>query len=223
MKIRLEKYNPIWRQSFEQVKDELAGVLGFVRPIIEHIGSTSVEGLSAKPIIDILVGLDSENDLDKITQPLMDGGYVYYEKYNEMMPYRRFFTKHKVDLREFLLPVLIGKDDNAPSDSLEHNSRLAHIHALPFDSEHWIRHIAFRDYLRTHVDVREAYQKLKEQLSTREWKDGNEYNEEKDDFIKQKEKEAIEWYHTVADGYHTAKLINEKEAFGKNINQGVKD
>lgn len=194
MKIKFEKYNPLWKQTFGQLKDELTGVIGFVRPVIEHIGSTSVEGLSAKPIIDILVGLDSENDLDKITQPLMDRGYVYYEKYNEMMPYLRFFTKHKVDLREFLLPVLIGKDDNIPGDSLEHNYRLAHIHALPFDSEHWIRHIAFRDYLRTHADVREAYQELKEQLSTREWSDGNEYNEGKDDFIKQKEKEALEWY-----------------------------
>ncbi|MDR2919176.1 MAG: GrpB family protein [Tannerella sp.] len=197
MKIKFEKYNPLWRLSFVQIEDELTGIIGFVRPVIEHIGSTSVEGLSAKPIIDILVGLDSENDLDKIPQPLMNRGYIYYEKYNEVMPYRRFFVKHKVDLREFLLPVLIGKDDHIPSDSLEHNYRLAHIHALLYDSEHWIRHIAFRDYLRTHPDARNAYQELKEQLSTREWRDSNEYNEEKDDFIKQKEKDAIEWYHAM--------------------------
>lgn len=194
MRVKFEKYNPEWKQVFEQIKDELTLAIGFVHPIIEHIGSTSVDGLSAKPIIDILVGLESEDDLDKITQPLMDRDFVYYEKYNEVMPYRRFFVKHKVDFREFSLPVFIGKDNHIPAESLEHNYRLAHIHALPYGSEHWIRHIAFRNYLRTHPDIKEAYQLLKEQLSLREWIDGNEYNEGKDDFIKQNERDAIEWY-----------------------------
>lgn len=194
MRVRFEKYNRDWKQIFEQIKSDLIEAIDFVHPIIEHIGSTSVEGLSAKPIIDILIGLNNESDLDQITQPLMDRGYVYYEKYNEEMPYRRFFVKHKLDIRRLSLPVIIGKDDHIPDELLEHDYRLAHIHALPYNSEHWIRHIAFRDYLRTHPDVREAYQLLKEQLSTREWRDGNEYNEGKDGFIKEKEREAIEWY-----------------------------
>lgn len=194
MKIQFEKYNPIWKQTFEQIKSELTEAIGFTNPRIEHIGSTSVEGLSAKPIIDILVGLNSEKDLDEITQPLMDKGYVYYEKYNESMPYRRFFVKHKVDPRDLSIPLFIGKDDNIPDASIEHDLRLAHIHVLPINSEHWTRHIAFRDYLRTHPDVRNEYQQLKEQLSMREWEDGNEYNEGKDDFIKREEQKAINWY-----------------------------
>ncbi|MGV2482374.1 UNVERIFIED_CONTAM: GrpB family protein, partial [Salmonella enterica subsp. enterica serovar Weltevreden] len=73
---------------------ELEGLIGFLNPQIEHIGSTSVEGLSAKPIIDILIGLPDENDLNKTVEPLTGQGFIYYEKYNQDMPYRRFFVKH---------------------------------------------------------------------------------------------------------------------------------
>lgn len=197
MKVKFEKYNPLWKQYFEGIKKELAEGIGFVDPQIEHIGSTSVEGLSAKPIIDILVGLRSEDDLDKITQPLMDKGYVYYEKYNEVMPYRRFFVKHKINPKELSIPIIIRNEDNISDSSIEHDYRLAHIHAIPIDSEHWIRHIAFRDYLRAHPVVKEEYQHLKEHLSTKEWKDGNEYNEGKDDFIKREEQKAIAWHKNV--------------------------
>ena len=194
MKIQFEKYNLAWKQTFEKIRDELADVIGFIHPQIEHIGSTSVEGLSAKPIVDILVGLHSENDLDKITQPLMDKGYVYYEKYNKAMPYRRFFVKYKVIPHGLSVPNLIHEEDNIPEVLIRHDYRLAHIHAIPVNSGHWTRHIAFRDYLLSHPDIKEKYQRLKEQLSTQEWKDGNEYNEGKDGFIKREEQKAIEWY-----------------------------
>ena len=193
MKVKFEKYNPIWKQRFETIKAELIQAIGFINPYIQHIGSTSVEGLSAKPIIDILIGVDKESDLDKVIKPLMDKGYVYYEKYNNSMPYRRFFVKHIVDPKDLDIPLCI--DNNIVLDQQkEHDYRLAHIHVLPYDSEHWIRHIAFRDYLRTHPDIRETYQQLKEQLSTKQWKDSNEYNEGKDDFIKREEKKSIDWY-----------------------------
>lgn len=205
MKILFEKYNPLWKQTFEKMKSELTDIISFANPQIEHIGSTSVEGLSAKPIIDILIGLQNEDDLDKITRPLMDAGYVYYQKYNEAMPYRRFFVKHKVDSATLSIPNLIGKDDIISDTSTEHDYRLAHIHAIPVSSEHWVRHIAFRDYLRAHSDTREDYQHLKEQLSLREWKDGNEYNEGKDEFIKHEEQQAIAWY------MNTVKVISVRQ------------
>lgn len=52
MKIKIEKYNPAWKETFAQTKQLLSNSLDNHKPIIEHIGSTSVEGLSAKPIID---------------------------------------------------------------------------------------------------------------------------------------------------------------------------
>lgn len=194
MKIQFEKYNPNWSNDFESIKTELIELIGFINPIIEHIGSTSVKGLSAKPIIDILIGVKDESYLEKTIAPLTNNNYVYYEKYNEDMPYRRFFIKYKIDPRELSIPLIILDKDYIPSNATERNHRLAHIHILPFNSEHWIRHIAFRDYLRTHTDIKTQYQNLKKILSEMEWIDGNEYNKAKDEFLKREEKKALKWY-----------------------------
>lgn len=69
MKIKFEKYNPDWSNDFEKIKSELSELIGFINPNIEHIGSTSVKGLSAKPIIDILIGVNNESDLEKTITP----------------------------------------------------------------------------------------------------------------------------------------------------------
>lgn len=194
MKITFEKYNPSWKKQFESIKNELMEDIGFLNPRIEHIGSTSVEGLSAKPIIDIMIGVRSEEDLNKIPSLLKGKTYVYYEKYNEDMPYRRFFIKLK-DLPQNLdLPEIIHQGDEIHEKMHDHKLRIAHIHSIPVSSEHWLRHIAFRDYLRTHPEVRDEYQKLKEHLSLQEWYDGNDYNEGKDPFIKKEEQKAVQWY-----------------------------
>lgn len=134
--MQVEKYNPEWELLFVEIKSKLEEAIGFVNPVVEHIGSTSVKGLSAKPIIDILVGLRSEGDLVLAAQPLMDKGYVYYEKYNELMPYRRFFVKHSVTPVSLTIPICIGRGDEILDASVEHSYRLAHIHAMPYNTEH---------------------------------------------------------------------------------------
>ncbi|MBB5645328.1 GrpB family protein [Pedobacter cryoconitis] len=174
MKIKVEQYNPLWKESFNQIKVELSEVMASLNPQIEHIGGTAVEGLSAKSIIDILIGVDDIDELNIIPALLMDKGYVYYENYNEDMPYRRFFV-------------------NLTSSPL----RSAHIHVLQLNSVHWIRHIAFRDYLRTYPGIKTEYQLLKEKLSQQEWKDGNDYNEGKNSFLKNEERKAIKWYKSI--------------------------
>lgn len=197
MKIQIECYNADWERAFEKIKSELQDLIGFLHPRIEHIGSTSVVGLSAKPIIDILVGLEEESLLDKAVLPLPNNGYIYYEKYNVEMPYRRFFIKLKPVRKKLLLPSIIRVNDEIPAYLADHQNRLAHIHIVPYGSEHWIRHIAFRDYLRTHPGVKQEYQELKEGLSLREWIDGNDYNEGKDSFLKKEERKAVAWYGTA--------------------------
>src|SRR5690606_1010796 len=92
MLLPFEVYNPVWKDQFEIIKQGLNEILSELRVSIEHIGSTSVEGLSAKPIIDIMVGMNRESDLDEVPPLLMDKGYIYYEMYNITMPYRRFFV-----------------------------------------------------------------------------------------------------------------------------------
>ena len=179
---------------FDRIKTDLLQHIGFVRPQIDHIGSTSVPGLSAKPIIDIMIGLADEQDLDKITHPLMAADYIYYEIYNRDMPYRRFFVKHQHSPLHLSLPIHIRQQTEIPDPDTEHHFRLAHIHAIPVSSVHWLRHIAFRDYLCAFPEVLQAYQLLKKSLSVFDWHDGNEYNSAKNDFIKREEHKAVDWY-----------------------------
>lgn len=194
MKVTFEKYNPSWKKQFTSLKNELEENLGFLHPEIEHIGSTSVEGLSAKPIIDIMVGVQNENDLDAVPPLLQGKNYVYYDMYNKDMPYRRFFIRLKDQPQNLGFPEIIFSENDIPEKLHDHSLRIAHIHVIPVSSEHWLRHIAFRDYLRTHPDVKDEYQQLKENLSKKEWYDGNDYNEGKDPFIKREEQKAIQWY-----------------------------
>jgi GrpB-like predicted nucleotidyltransferase (UPF0157 family) len=94
MKIVICEYDPLWVEKFRNHKLILQHTLASFAPLIEHIGSTSVAGLGAKPVIDILVGLQKEDDLDKIILPMMmNAGYAYIRKFEPLMPYRSFFQK----------------------------------------------------------------------------------------------------------------------------------
>ena len=194
MILPFETYQPIWKEQFEIIKFDLEILLRSVQVSIEHIGSTSIEGLSAKPIIDIIIGLENEYDLDHIPPLLQGNNYVYYEKYNEDMPYRRFFVLLKKSYEELELPFCIKQGEEIPIKLHDHHLRKAHIHIVAVKSKHWLRHIAFREYLRTFPSIKQKYQELKEELVQRQWKDGNEYNEGKDTFLKKTEKFAVEWY-----------------------------
>lgn len=194
MILPFEPYNPSWKDQFYTIKQELDKLLLPLAASVDHIGSTSVKGLSAKPIIDILIGLNDEKDLDKVPALLANRQYVYYEKYNADMPYRRFLVLLKEDPNKLGLPMRIGTSDEIPDRLNDHALRTAHIHVIPKRSEHWLRHIAFREYLRTHPTVKEQYQALKEALIQQEWRDGNDYNIGKDAFLKVEEKRAIKWY-----------------------------
>ncbi|HVA97270.1 MAG TPA: GrpB family protein [Bacteroidia bacterium] len=191
MKIQLEKYNPDWTTIYKDIEADLRHSISFLNPKIEHIGSTSIVDMKSKPIIDILVGIHEQDQLDNVVEPLTRKGYIYYEKYNSVMPYRRFFVKLK-NKPDFLISKVYCEKDEVPNELNDY--RLAHIHVLEYNSYHWKRHIAFREYLKIHTDIKNEYQKMKIQLSVLEWRDGNEYNNAKNEFIKRTEKKAIEWY-----------------------------
>ena len=193
MKINIEKYNTEWTSQFEQIKADLCSILVKLNPKIEHIGSTSVPNLAAKPVIDILVGIESSSDLDKTIEPLISNHYIYYEIYNSVMPNRRLFVglKDKKDIKFF--QNTYSKKDLIPHDKIN-QLRLAHIHIWEHGTDDWNRHIAFRDYLKEHPEITSQYESLKKQLSLKDWKDGNEYNDAKDSFIKIEEAKAMLWY-----------------------------
>lgn len=192
MKIIIETYTEQWVNDFGEEKDKLAATLKGRHAVIEHIGSTSVPGLGAKPIIDILIGLPAEDDLDKVVVPMQQSGYTYFRKYEPMMPYRRFFVNLE-PLPQKMPPAIVdigeefvtGKDFRA----------MANIHILVKGTLHWDRHIAFRDFLRAHPDTRDAYYALKKELSLMEFRDTLEYNQAKDAFVKEVEARALNWYY----------------------------
>ena len=193
MKIEIEEYNPEWAYQFVQLKEELSSILENLSPKIEHIGSTSVPGLAAKPIIDILVGIENDRDLDKAIEPMINNHYMYFSVYNSVMPKRRFFVGLKDKKDHVNFQKIYSENDTIPHFEL-HKCKLAHIHIWEFGTEQWIRHIAFREYLRTHSEIKDQYEALKNELSLKNWRDGNEYNDGKDSFIKIEEAKAITWY-----------------------------
>ena len=166
MKIVLEKYNAGWKNLFQKEKELLGAVFKNSSAYIEHIGSTSVEDLSAKPIIDILIGIPDFTLAISFIPSIEKLNYEYVSQYEDMMPYRRFFTKDK------------------------HETRTHHIHLVQHNSDFWKRHIFFRDYLRNYPETRNEYSLLKKKLSEQEWQNRNEYSDAKTAFIRKIEKRA---------------------------------
>ena len=166
MRIVIEKYNPDWRIEFEKESKFLFDAISEPGIQIKHVGSTSVIGLSAKPIIDIMVGLIDFNTADNHISKIEKLGYEYVSKFETIMPYRRFFTKE------------IG------------GIRTHHTHMVEIGSDFWERHLLFRNHLRSNQRDRDEYQELKINLAKREWEDSNDYANAKTEFIRRIEKKA---------------------------------
>ncbi|MCB0851603.1 MAG: GrpB family protein [Bacteroidetes bacterium] len=194
MKISIEPYTPTWAEEFSRLKTELEFLLPHFQFKIEHIGSTSVPGLAAKPIIDIMVGIQDTNQFPQIIQNILTNPYyIYYQAFNEFFPERRLFVKLKKEVNEAGFPNTFSDLESIPHD-LINPLRIAHIHIWPLQSEHWLRHLAFREYLKVHKEVRDEYAQIKKELGKQEWEHGMAYNEGKDAFIKREEKKAVLWY-----------------------------
>lgn len=178
MKIELEAYNPAWRAQFQQHKEKLEECFKNADFKIEHIGSTSVEGLSAKPIIDILIGVPGEKDLPDVVSALAGEPYIYKKVYDQALPFRRFFIGVREDVRD-LYPNPV--EDEGLTVAREH--RTAHIHAVPVTHQWWEDHLLFRDHLRASPDDLKYYEETKRALSEKEWESGNDYASAKSDCV----------------------------------------
>lgn len=190
MKITIAPYSPAWPRMFEEQEQVIAKAIGHLGARIDHIGSTSVPGLAAKPVIDILVGVTSEADLQKVIKPMMAAGYTYFQLYEESMPYRRFFVKLK-PLQGDAAPEAVFPDTLYDRTRFENQ---VNIHIIPQDSPHWLRHIALRDYLRAHPDARDEYGAHKLAIAQQEFENVFAYNDAKDELVKRLESEAVKWY-----------------------------
>lgn len=166
MKVTIVEYSPAWPELFEREKRLLGSVVGQDVGVIEHVGSTSVVGLAAKPIIDIMVGLYDFSLADALVPGVVGLGYKYVPEYEDVMPFRRYFKR--------------GTGGGATH----------HVHMVAKGGEFWERHLLFRDYLRAHPEVAAEYAALKKGLAAREWNDRSEYTDAKTAFIKDVEEKA---------------------------------
>jgi len=158
--VKIADYNPQWLTLFENEKQLILNVIGNFVVRIEHIGSTAVIGLGAKPIIDITIAIKNLKEATKCIEPLERIGYEYVPEYEESIPERRYFHK--------------GKPPRA-----QHY----HIHMVELSSNFWKRHLLFRDYLQTHPEVAQDYYELKKRLAREYGSDRTGYTEAKTLFI----------------------------------------
>ena len=137
--ITITPYDPRWPGMFAAERARLAEALGSLAQRIEHQGSTAVAGLAAKPIIDIQVSVASLQPLEAFIAVLSSLGYVH--------------VPHADDVR---CPFF-----HRPADW----SHTHHVHLVVTGGEEEARTLAFRDYLRSHPEVAEAYELLKRRLA----------------------------------------------------------
>jgi GrpB-like predicted nucleotidyltransferase (UPF0157 family) len=158
----LADYDPAWPRTFEVLRDEIAAACGDLIVRIEHIGSTSVPGLAAKPVIDVMPGLRRFEAGDRCAALLAPLNYRY--KGDGGIPGRHYFQKDW---------------DSATGE------RIANVHMYEVGHDEWIAHLAFRDLLREHDEWRLRYEALKRELATRHPNDMEAYAEAKTAFVKE--------------------------------------
>ena len=156
-RVNIVPYDPDWPRRFDEECRILAAAVAGTDAIIEHVGSTAVPGLGAKPVIDVLIGIPILAEVEHRIPALEAAGYEYVQEYERQLPDRRYFRKPRSGPRAF------------------------HVHCVVTGGDFWIRHLAFRDYLRAHPESAAAYFELKRDLALRVSKE--EYTEAKTPFI----------------------------------------
>ncbi len=159
--IEIIEHNPDWANMFEREAESIRTALGNLTVEIQHIGSTAVPGLAAKPVIDIMVGLHNLSDGESTIQPLENLGYVYWAE--NPNPEKMFFVKGMPPYGE---------------------KRTHHVHVVEIDGEFWQRRL-FRDYLRRNSEEAQRYEKLKRDLAVQFRNDREAYTQGKSDYIRE--------------------------------------
>jgi GrpB-like predicted nucleotidyltransferase (UPF0157 family) len=144
-------YDPCWPQKFAEHARRIRGAVGPATLRIEHIGSTSVPGLAAKPIIDILLVVENSADERTYLPQLERAGYVLRVREPDFHEHRMFRTQN----------------------------RDMHIHIFSRGSVEIERYLTFRDRLRTNVADRQLYETTKRKLAAQDWPDMNAYADAK--------------------------------------------
>lgn len=155
--VRLVEHSSEWANAFNKEKERILKMIGCFSPVIEHIGSTSIEGLDSKPIIDIAVGIPSYQSVDIVIKALETAGYL-------SRGYRNDGLGTILELKE-------------------NDLRTHCIHLLDMSKSYWDDCIFFRDQLRRSSALTTEYQKLKRELFQKYPNERRKYTETKNLFV----------------------------------------
>lgn len=161
------EYDPLWPEKFQAEEERIQEILGKNCMEVHHIGSTSVPGLAAKPIIDIMPVVKDLEAVDAVSAAFEQIGYEYMGEFG--IPGRRYLRKGG-----------------------EERTHQLHIFSEASQSE-IARHLAVRDYLRAYGEKRREYAALKVRLAQQYPYDIEGYCDGKDAFVKALEQEALQW------------------------------
>ncbi|MEN3772359.1 GrpB family protein [Priestia megaterium] len=154
--VKLEPYNDKWSKLFDEERELLSSRIKELIIAIEHVGSTSIEGLFAKPIIDIAIGVSSLDVIIELKEKVKDLGYV---EVPVSIDGKHVFARYKEKKITHFLYVMI------------------------YNQSLWIDQISFRDYLRLDPNAKIEYIKIKEELANKYPNDVVSYTNEKKKFV----------------------------------------
>jgi GrpB-like predicted nucleotidyltransferase (UPF0157 family) len=157
--VQIVPYDSGWPQQFENEKTRLVTFFPAAFLSIEHVGSTAVPGLSAKPIIDIVAAVCSMEMADAILPLLCEAGYTASAEFNAMLKNRRWLMHHC------------------------NGRRTHHLHLVLLGSDDWINRVRFRDILRANPFVAQRYVNLKRKLAEKIGSDREAYTHAKSKFV----------------------------------------
>jgi GrpB-like predicted nucleotidyltransferase (UPF0157 family) len=158
--VRLHPYDASWPSAFATERQRLTSVLPGVFLQIEHIGSTAVPGMAAKPIIDLLAGVESMSPAKSIAERVCASRYTTSAEFNEALVDRMWFMRWA------------------------QGHRTHHLHVVVQDGDVWREHLAFRDALRSSPPLVARYAALKNQLVARHRTEREAYTNAKAVFIR---------------------------------------
>lgn len=151
----LREAHEAWAQEFELEKARIIDAIGAYILDIQHVGSTAIRGVPAKPILDILVGIQNFDEATVCVAPLKGIGYDYRQEHG--ISRRHYFVKG--------------------------DPRTHHLHVVQRDSEHWLITISFRDFLKNDPHSAREYAQAKRALAATYSRDRAAYQGEKDNVI----------------------------------------
>ena len=166
-RVEVVPHDPEWKKKYEKEASIVRSIFKKEILAIHHVGSTAIPGISAKPIIDILVEVNNIEKIDEFNKDMIEQGYI--PKGQSGIPNRRLFIKGSEELR------------------------ISHIHVFQEEDTEIIRLLNFRDYMIAHPKEAQEYSQLKERLAREFPENIDGYIEGKDAFIKNIDKKAKIW------------------------------